>query len=226
MQLLRRHRQPVSANEIADELEVSKRTIYRDIAVLVGQRIPIMGEPGVGYILERGFDMPPLMLTPDELDAAILGANWVASRGEPELSRAAQNLVAKIVAIVPAALQSHILEPVTSIAPVPISPERIRTSMLREAIRDGRKVALEYEDNKGDRTHRVVWPILLGYRDSGRIMAAWCEAREAFRYFRTDRIFSAQVLDARIPERRATLRARWQFAMDEERKRYEASERQ
>jgi predicted DNA-binding transcriptional regulator YafY len=185
-----------------------------------------MGEPGVGYVLEGGFDMPPLMLTPDELDAAMLGANWVASRGEPELARAAQNLIAKIVAVVPSALQTHILEPTTSIAPVPIPFEHIRASMLREAIRNRRKVALEYEDNKGDRTHRVVWPILLGYRDSGRIMAAWCEIRGAFRYFRTERIFAAQVLDARIPERRAALIARWQVAMDEERMRYIDSERQ
>jgi predicted DNA-binding transcriptional regulator YafY len=205
---------------IAEELEVSKRTIYRDIAVLVGRRIPIMGEPGVGYILERGFDMPSLMLTPDELDAAILGASWVASRGEPELARAAKNLIVKIEAVVPAALRSHLLEPATSIAPVPAPPERIKASMLREAIRAGQKVSLEYEDDKGARTNRVVWPILLGYRDTGRIMAAWCETRDGFRYFPTDRIISADILDAKIPERRATLRSRWQMAMDDERERY------
>jgi predicted DNA-binding transcriptional regulator YafY len=220
VQCLRRTRHPVSAEAIAEELEVSKRTIYRDIAVLIGQRIPITGEPGVGYILERGFDMPPLMLTPDELDAAILGANWVASRGEPELARAARDLIAKIEAVVPAALHSHILEPATSIAPVPVPPERIRASMLREAVRGGRKVSLVYEDSSGTRTNRIVWPVLLGYRDSGRIMTAWCETRNAFRYFRTDRIIAAEILDARIPERRATLRLRWQTAMDDERERY------
>lgn len=220
VQCLRRTRHPLSAEAIAEELEVSKRTIYRDIAVLVGQRIPITGEPGVGYILERGFDMPPLMLTPDELDAAILGVSWVVSRGEPELARAAQNLIAKIEAVVPSALRSHILEPSTSIAPVPVPPERIRASMLREAIRAGRKVFLEYEDNIGAKTNRVVWPVLLGYRDSGRIMAAWCEIRGAFRYFRTDRIINAVILDARIPEHRAKLRSRWKLAMDDERERY------
>ncbi|MET4634406.1 putative DNA-binding transcriptional regulator YafY [Kaistia defluvii] len=223
VQRLRRARNPVSAEAIAEELQVSKRTIYRDIAVLIGQRVPIIGEPGIGYVLERGFDMPPLMLTPDELDAAMLGASWVASRGEPELARAAQNLIAKIEAVVPAALHSHILEPATSIAPVPVPPERIRAAMLREAIRTGRKITLEYEDNRGAVTRRIVWPILLGYRDSGRILAAWCETRSAFRYFRTDRILAADILAARIPERRATLRARWQIAMDDERERYLAA---
>lgn len=108
---------------IVGELDVSTRTVYRDIALLTGQRVPITVEPGIGYVLERGFDMPSLMLTPDELDAMILGANWVASRGEPELVRAAQNLIAKTESVIPAALRSHILSPSTSIAPVAPSVE-------------------------------------------------------------------------------------------------------
>lgn len=220
VQLLRRERYPVSAEYMAAELEVSKRTVYRDVAALVGQRVPITGEPGVGYILERGFDMPPLMLTADELDAAILGANWVASRGEPELAKAALNLITKIEAIVPPALLRHILEPSISIAPVTAPTERVSAAMLREAVRMGWKIELEYEDDRGAVTRRIVWPILLGYRDHGRIMAAWCELRNGFRYFRTDRMMSAQMLNERIPERRAILRSRWRSAMDEERERY------
>ena len=223
VQLLRRIRHPVSAEKIAEELEVSKRTVYRDISALIGQRVPITGEPGVGYILERGFDMPPLMLTADELDAATLGANWVASRGEPELARAARNLIAKIEAIIPATLLGHIQEPSTSIAPVTASIERVSSAMLREAIRAGRKVELEYEDNQGVVTLRIIWPVLLGYRDSGRIMAAWCELRSAFRYFRTDRIIGAALLNERIPERRAILRSRWRLAMDKEREQYQVA---
>jgi len=213
----------VSAEKIAEELEVSKRTVYRDISALVAQRVPITGEPGVGYILERGFDMPPLMLTADELDAAILGANWVASRGEPELAKAARNLIAKIEAIIPLALLGHIQEPSTSIAPVTASFERVSSAKLREAIRAGQKVELEYEDDRGVVTRRIVWPVLLGYRDNGRIMAAWCEMRSAFRYFRTDRLMTAAILNERIPERRALLRYRWRIAMDDERERYQAT---
>ena len=210
---------------MAEELEVSKRTVYRDIASLTARRIPISGEPGVGYVLERGFDMPPLMLTSDELDAAVLGASWVASRGEAGLAKAAGNLLAKIEAILPEALRSHIAEPAISVAPVAILDERVDASLLRQAIRSGHKVALEYRSDHDAVSHRTVWPVLLGYRDGGRIMAAWCELRGAFRYFRTDRMIKATVLQDRIPKRRAILRALWQTAMDQERERYRQAAR-
>jgi len=199
---------------------VSKRTVYRDIASLMGQRVPISGEPGIGYILERGFDMPPLMLTSDELDAAVLGASWVSSRGEPGLAKAAHSLLAKIEAVLPVALRPYIAEPATSTAPVARVVERVDASLLRHAIRSGHKVAFGYEDDHGAASHRIVWPVLLGYRDSGRIMAAWCELRGAFRYFRTDRMVEVIILEDRVPKRRAVLRGLWQAAMDEERERY------
>src|SRR5579871_5157319 len=88
IQVLRRTRKPLTADAIAAELETSKRTIYRDIAELIGQRVPIRGEAGMGYVLEKGFDMPPLMLTPDEIEAAVLGAQWVSTRGDAEIGRA------------------------------------------------------------------------------------------------------------------------------------------
>ncbi len=220
VQILRRARGPITASRIGEELEVSKRCVYRDIAALVAQRVPITGEAGIGYVLERGFDMPPLMLTPDELDAAMLGASWVASRGEPEMVRAAQSLIAKVEAVVPEHLRPHLLDPATSIAPVAQAVEMVSSADLRVAIRPRRKLALGYRDNDGRLTQRTVWPVLLGYRDSGRILAAWCESREGFRYFRTDRMTFAHVLEARVPEQRATLRARWKAAMDAERASY------
>ena len=96
IQVLRRTRKPLTADAIAAELETSKRTIYRDIATLMGQRVPIRGEAGMGYILEKGFDLPPLMLTPDEIEAAVLGAQWVAGHADSTLARAAEDLMAKI----------------------------------------------------------------------------------------------------------------------------------
>ena len=95
IQILRRNRRPLTAEAIGAELETSKRTVYRDIADLIGQRVPIRGEAGTGYVLEAGFDLPPLMLTADEVEAAVLGAQWVAGRGDPSLARAAQDLIAK-----------------------------------------------------------------------------------------------------------------------------------
>jgi len=221
VQILRRARQPVSAQRIAQELETSKRSVYRDMAALMAQRVPITGEAGIGYVLDRAFDMPPLMLTADELDAAVLGATWVASRGEPELARAAQDLLAKIEASVPPRLRLQILEPATSIAPpAEVRPESVSAAELRRAIRSGHKLALTYCDASGASSERIVWPVLLGYRDAGRILAAWCENREAFRYFRTDRMHSAELLDTPIPERRDLLHARWRAAMEAERARY------
>ena len=101
IQILRRGRGPHTADRIAEELETSKRTVYRDIASLLGQRVPIRGEAGVGYVLEDGFDLPPLALTPDEIEAAVLGAQWVAVHGDPVLARAAEDLRAKLLASVP-----------------------------------------------------------------------------------------------------------------------------
>lgn len=224
IQILRRTREPVTAQAIANELEVSKRSVYRDVAALIAQRVPVTGEAGIGYVLERGFDMPPLMLTSDEVDAAILGAHWVASRGEPEMIRAAASLLAKIEAVLPERLRGQISEPSTSVAPVAQAVEAVSSAKLRFAIRSGRKVALRYRAAGGETSERIVWPVLLGYRDAGRILAAWCEMRAGFRYFRTDRMADACVLDEAVPERRARLRERWRAAMDEERALYEQAD--
>lgn len=220
VQFLRRVGGPVSAQQIAQELGSSKRSVYRDVAALMAQGVPIRGEAGIGYVLEKGFDMPPLMLTSDELDAAVLGAHWVASRGEPDLAKAALNLLAKIKVVVPERLRAHVLEPATSVAPVTPAFEAVNSSMLRNAIRAHKKLKIVYQDDSGAQTNRVVWPILLGYRDAGRILAAWCELRRAFRYFRTDRMISADMLEQRIPENAPALRGRWRSAMDLERASY------
>ncbi|MEP7350957.1 MAG: YafY family protein [Sphingorhabdus sp.] len=220
IQVLRRARGPVSADVIARELEVSKRTIYRDIAVLIAQRVPITGEAGVGYVLERGFDMPPLMLTENEIDAFVLGTHWVASRGEAELAAAARSLLAKIEAVVPEELRAFVLTPTTSVAPVAADSDIVSANDLRAAIRSRRKLRIVYRGNDGQTTNRVVWPVLLGYRDVDRILAAWCELRQGFRYFRTDRLLVSEVMIETVPERASELRKQWKAAMDAERIRY------
>ena len=224
IEVLRRARGPVSAATIAKELEVSTRTVYRDMAALMAQRVPIRGEAGVGYVLDAGFHMPPLMLTASEVEAAILGAQWVRTRAEPELARAAQSLIAKIETVAPANLQTTFVDPSTSVAPVSPPPEVLGADQIRAAIRRRKKIRLTYLDAEGNTTDRVVWPILVGYRDHGRIIAAWCELRTGFRYFRTERIAEAQVLDDPIPRRMDHLRADWQAAMTAERQRYAAPE--
>src|SRR5690242_1453044 len=224
IQILRRARAPVTAEAIASELEVSRRTLYRDVADLIGQRVPIRGEAGIGYVLGGDFDMPPLMLTPDEIEAAVLGAQWVARRGDAVLAQAARDLVAKIEAAVPARLRPFVEEPASGLAPRRASdPDGIDMVRTRAAIHGGSKIRIAYRDEQGRTSERVIWPVMIGYFETTRILAAWCELRQDFRHFRADRIASAMFLDERYPARRAELRNRWRQSLAEKRRSHEAS---
>jgi predicted DNA-binding transcriptional regulator YafY len=216
IQVLRRTRRPVTADAMAAELETSKRTVYRDIADLMAQRVPIRGEAGVGYVLDGGYDLPPLMLTPDEIEAAVLGAQWVAGRGDPALARAALDLIAKIGAAVPERLRPFALEPATRAAPRwNVAPDGLDMAQVRHAIRAGQKIAIRYSDEHERISHRTVWPFAVGYHETVRLLIGWCELRTDFRSFRTDRVIAADFLEERYPERPATLRARWRKLMNE-----------
>jgi predicted DNA-binding transcriptional regulator YafY len=212
VQILRRSRRPVTAAALAEELEVSKRTVYRDVADLMGQRVPIEGEAGLGYLLGADYDMPPLMLTPDEIEAVVLGAQWVAALPDRILARAAQDVVAKIAAVVPDHLRAVILEP--SVGPKPPlgqAEASVDTSALRFAIRSGLKLRLRYRSDAGAETERTVWPVILGLGETSRMLVAWCELRQDFRHFRIDRIIEAERLDEKNGLRQGELRRRWQL---------------
>ena len=211
IQILRRYDRPITAHELAEELETSLRTVYRDTAELIAQRVPIRGEAGIGYVLEDGYDMPPLMLTADELEAAVLGAKWVEARGDAHLQRGARDLIAKLTTAVPKTLQPVIVD--SGLVPISFRKKQkdlVDVSLIRSAIRDRHKVALSYSDEKDQPSERVIWPFLLAYSEDYRMICAWCELRQAFRHFRTDRVSEALVLEERIPERISTLRKRWQ----------------
>ena len=217
IQVLRRKRRPVTAHEIAEELEASARTIYRDIAQLMADRVPIRGEAGIGYVLEGGFDMPPLMLTPDEIEAAMLGAQWVMTRADPVLARAASDLVAKIGVVIPEHLRPLLMEPaLTPLTSHRSPPDAIDMARVRASIRAQGKIALSYRDETARETRRVIWPIAVSYWDAVRLIVAWCEMRNGFRHFRTDRVLAAEFLEARYPTPRARLRAQWRKEMEGE----------
>lgn len=219
IQILRRKNAPVTGQELAGELETSLRTIYRDMAELVAQRVPIRGEAGTGYVLEPGYDMPPLMLTTDELEAAVLGARWVAARGDARLARGAEDLIAKLSAAVPLDLQPVIMD--SGLMPVSFrtrSEDAFDVAVVREAIRAQKKLDLDYADEAGNVTRRTVWPFQIAYADHIRMMCAWCELRDDFRHFRTDRVRGVTMLDKRFPERVVRLRKRWQEQRECERK--------
>jgi predicted DNA-binding transcriptional regulator YafY len=218
IQILRRARGPVTADALAQELEVSTRSVYRDVADLIGQRVPIRGEAGLGYVLDRGFDMPPLMLTPDELEAAVLGAQWVAGRGDPVLAAAARDLIAKITTVVPERLRPYIADPAIGTPPGRnVAPDGLDLARTREWIRTGRKIRLAYRDEQAKESRRTVWPVIIGYADATRMLAAWCELRKDFRHFRTDRVVDAEFLDERYEARPAELRARWRKDLEKRR---------
>ena len=209
IQALRRRRTPVTAAQLAQELGVSLRTIYRDIGTLIAQGAPIEGEAGLGYVLKPGFTLPPLMFTEDEIDALILGLQFVSERGDEEMERAAADALAKITAVLPddlgeAAAASPLLAG-PGAAHSPFMP------VLRQAMRREQVVRLRYTDKKGSATDRLVWPIALGFFEASEVLAAWCEARRDFRHFRLDRIRGAEITGHRYGRRRRILLAEWRM---------------
>jgi len=192
-----RHRRVTTAARIAERLQVSERTVYRDIRDLGLSGVPIEGEAGVGYRLGKDFELPPLMFTVDEIQALVLGARMVESWGDELLQRAAQSVLEKVHAALPesergrvhnTALFSHAFN----------VPPAVRTQLgrLRRAIDEQRRVAMRYEDRDGKASERTVRPLGLYFWGSAWTLGAWCELRQGFRNFRLDRIDTADVLDS------------------------------
>ena len=159
LQTLRRYRRPVTGMALADELNVSMRTLYRDIATLQAQGADIDGEPGLGYVLRPGFMLPPLMFSEDEIEALVLGSRWVADRGDDRLGAAAQNAIAKIAAVLPAALRDN-LEAANLLAgpAARVSAGDVDLAVVRKAIRTERKMSIRYRDGHGAQSQRTIWP--------------------------------------------------------------------
>ncbi len=198
IQLLRR-RHVVTAAFLARELEVSERTVYRDIRDLVSSGVPIDGEAGVGYTLRRGFDLPPLMFTEPELEAMVLGARVVSSWGDQALGRAANDALARVEAALPDRLREKLTNTPLFAPGFHVPPETIASlTPLRVALEERRIVWVRYEDGAGESTERTLRPVGLffwGYRWS---LSAWCEMRQDFRSFRLDRIRQMELREERF----------------------------
>jgi len=196
IQLLRRRR-VVKARDLAEQLEVSERTIYRDVQALIASRVPIDGEAGVGYSLRRGYDLPPLMFREDELEALVFGARIVKSWSDSEMARAAEAALARIEPTLPEHLR-HLLADATLWVPAASSnqaPLHFDLAELRTAIRTHRKVRFRYHDEHGAETRRCVQPITLWFYGPVWLTGAWCELRDDFRFFRLDRMRDVEFLD-------------------------------
>lgn len=220
IQILRSHRFPVTGTHLAKELGISLRTLYRDIATLQGQGASIEGEPGLGYVLRPGFMLPPLMFTEEEIEALVLGSRWVSERGDLQLSKAAKGALSKIASVLPEDLRNALDTNSLMVGKSDKTEnEAIDLSQIRRAIRIEHKITIQYHDLKGNLSERTIWPIALGYFDHVRMLAGWCELREEFRHFRTDRISALTIKPERYPRRRHALLKEWRETDDLQRHR-------
>ena len=210
IQRLRTARRPLTAAALAEDLEVTVRTVYRDIATLQARRVPIEGAAGIGYMMRRGFDLPPLMFTVEEIEAIAVGARLVARTGDLGLQDAAESVLSKVTVVLPDGLRTQLAS-----APIFVSesgapvPERVDLSAVRQAIRDEHKLRIAYEDERGARSERTIWPIAVAYYVQATLIGAWCELRRDYRHFRADRIVSLAVLGERYPSDNGRLMADW-----------------
>jgi predicted DNA-binding transcriptional regulator YafY len=210
IQVLRRHRQPVAGALLAEELCVSLRTLYRDVETLKAQGAHIDGEAGIGYVLRPGFMLPPLMFTDDEIEALVLGSRWVSERADGPLGRAARNALAKIGAVLPDDLKDSLDASSLLIGPGElIAAGDAELASIRAAIRSEQKLQIAYADGQGSATKRTIWPIALAFFDRVRVVVAWCELRNDYRHFRTDRITALTNASKRYPRRRFALLKEW-----------------
>ena len=211
LQALRRRRGPVTAQALADELEVSRRTIYRDVQDLQASRVPIEGEAGVGYVLRPGYDLPPLMFTVEEVEAIVLGVRLARYRGagggDAALARAAEDVLAKVAAVLPPPMavameRSALLVPSRTTEEPALGWHMV---LLRRGVRDRTRLRIGYVTAAGAETERVVWPLALLFYAHVTLLGAWCELRQEYRFFRTDRIKGPRATGERFDARGGAL---------------------
>lgn len=214
IQMLRASRSPLTAEAIATRLEVTKRTVYRDIAALQATRVPIEGAAGIGYVMRSGFDLPPLMFTPEEMEAITVGLSLIGRTGDRSLEEAGTTAMAKISDVLPSSQppigETHLLVSSWHAIPDPTVDMRL----LRRAIREERKLSFHYRDATGHETQRIVRPLAIVYYIDGVLLAGFCELRQDFRHFRHDRIASCETLDAEFRGQSAALRRMWRSSHD------------
>ncbi len=191
-----RRRGATTAAQLAELLEVSERTIYRDVRDLTLSGVPIRGEAGVGYALPQDFDLPPLMFDADEIESLVLGCRIVQSWADPGLARAAESILGKVEAVLPQRLKARVAD--TALFALNFGQDSGGKALpvLRAAIREHRKVSFTYSDEREAPSSRAVRPLALFYWRASWSLGAWCELRADFRNFRLDRVSELRTLDA------------------------------
>lgn len=211
LQLLRAYRFPVRAQVLANELNISVRTVYRDLEILRSQGANIQGEPGLGCILVEDVSLPPLTLNQSEYEALVLGLRWVCRHTDEHLVNAAKNLFHKIHHVLPETLKQAVEQSPLLVGSeyVPQSNENQCIHVLRLAIQQQQVVAIQYFDLKDQFTERRIYPVGLAYFEAVRLVIAWCEVRGAFRNFRVDRIQSIVATTEQYQPSRQILLRKW-----------------
>lgn len=210
IQRLRTARTPVTAAALAEYLEVTPRTVYRDIAALQGSRVPIEGAAGIGYVLRRGYDLPPLMFTEDELEAVLVGMRLLRRTRDSGLQAAAESVLSKLAAVLPGPLRAQLDAPPFMVSEGQVrEPQAVSLAELRVAIREARKLRIVYRDVGGAASSRVIRPVALEYYVEVTLVCAWCELRNDYRHFRADRIEAASVLPDSFAAERERLLSGW-----------------
>jgi predicted DNA-binding transcriptional regulator YafY len=207
VQLLRRRRTVTTAKQIAQKLEISERTVYRDIRDLILAGTPIDGEAGVGYRIRPGYDLPPLMFDREEIQALVLGARIVRQFGDPSLARASEAILSKVATVLPKELEP-LLADTRLFVPNIVGGSRAADGLAiaREGLTAQRRIRFRYTSERGDATERTVRPLGVFFWGRTWSLAAWCEMRVAFRNFRLDRVSDAALLDRFEDEPGRTLR--------------------
>jgi predicted DNA-binding transcriptional regulator YafY len=216
MDALRRSRRAVSAARLARDLDVSVRTLYRDVQALRDLGAPLEGEAGVGYILRPGFFLPPLMFSREELEALVLGARWVEAQPDDPLARSARNALGKIAAAAPPDLRVRIDD--VGLWPIFFPTEKKPPgflSVVREAMSKERALSMRYADVNGLVTERRIWPVHIGFHEDRQTLDGWCLLRKAFRCFRADRIRHAEITAEPYGRTRLALAGEWERLMRE-----------
>ena len=210
IQLLRSANSPLTAHNIASELEVSKRTVYRDMATLQAMRVPVEGEAGLGYVMRPGYDLPPLNFTSDEIEAVIVGLAMLGRTGDAGLQSAARSVEQKIGTVLPNDRKQDLNDWSLYASDWNVMARPlVELGVLRDAIREENKLRLVYWDADDKRTNRTVLPVALVYYIEVIVLAAWCELRFNYRHFRVDRIADCTLAEARFAGEGKVLRTRW-----------------
>jgi predicted DNA-binding transcriptional regulator YafY len=196
LKILRGYRYAVTGERLANRLGVSIRTLYRDIAVLQAMGAEIEGETGIGYILKPTFFLPPLMFSQTELQALLLGTQWVSQYGDAPLSEGAKDALYKIFDVLPASIKNNNNAFTLRVGP-PTSEEMAKEDLtiIREAIAKQNKIKIVYKSQDGKETQRIIWPFTIGYFTDGRILVAWCEKKNDYQHFKTNQIISLKILN-------------------------------